>query len=97
MDDIGGDDMDTGIHGNQLRFLRVLLRHEVSTQHLPGATQLPRHRQRLGQGLWLVLWPRPHVPSPPSRHLHRFLHGFTWLWPPMAPPQQPHHSPLFPG
>lgn len=95
VDDSGGHHMDSGIHRHQFRLLRVLIFLEVPPQHLSAATQLPRHRQRHGQGLRLVLWPRSHPLTALPRLAHRLLHGLHRLRPPVARHQKSHHLALF--
>jgi len=97
VDGSGGDYLDSGLHRNQLRLLRLLLFPQVPSQHLSDQTQLPGHRQRHGQGLRLVLRSRPQSSPALPRHLHRRLHGTPRLRPPVARPQKLHHLALLSG
>jgi len=97
MDDPSCNDLDSGLHRHQFQFLTVLLVTQIHTQHLTGAIELSRHRQRHGEGFRLVLWHRAHAPSPFSRFVHGCHHGILRVWPPVAPPHRSLRFALFSG
>lgn len=84
VDDLGGHHMDSGIHRHQFRFLRILFRPQIRPQHLSGAAELPRHRQRHGEGVGLVLGARAHVFPALGGYVHGGDHGVHWLRSPVA-------------
>ncbi|KAH6831256.1 Major facilitator superfamily protein [Perilla frutescens var. hirtella] len=55
MDDSGGDDLDSGVHGDELRLLGVLVGDEVRFGGVAGAAQLSRHRVGPRQGVGMVV------------------------------------------
>ena len=97
MDDPSCNDLDSGLHRNQFRFLAVLVVAQIRAQHLAGAIELSRHRQRHGEGFRLVIRHRAHAPSPIGRLVHRRCHGILRLRPPVAPPHRSHRFALFSG
>lgn len=97
MDDPGGDNLDPGLHGDQLRFLGLLVEPQVGARDLAGAAQLPRGRLRPREGLRVVVWIGLDVYALVGGALHVGLHGVHWLWPPMARHQGNHNPSLYPG
>lgn len=97
MDDPSCNDLDSGLHRHQFRFLAVLVVAQIRPQRLAGAIELPRHRQRHGEGFRLVIWHRAHAPSPIGRLVYRCYHGILRLRPPVAPPHRSRRFALFSG
>lgn len=55
MDGSGGDDLDSGVHGDEFRLLGLLVGDEVGFGGVAGAAQLSRHRVGPREGGRLVV------------------------------------------
>lgn len=66
MDGACGGGVDSGLYGNQLRLLRLLIGAEGSAGDLTSSTKLSRHRFRPRQGSWLVFRAGAYLPSSPT-------------------------------
>lgn len=97
MDDTGGDDMGSGIHGHKLRFFSVFFGFEIGSGDLSGAAELLGRRFRSWQGVWVVLRPGVDVFSVVGRSVHGCFYGASWLWRPVASHKEHLHLALFPG
>lgn len=84
MDDSDSDDMDSGVHRYQLRFLSLFVFPEVGAGNLAGRTQLPRRGLRHGQVLRVVVGSGSAPFAAPRRHAHVGLDGLCRLWPSVA-------------
>lgn len=97
MDDPGGDDLDPGVHRDQLRFLGLLVEPQVGARGVAGAAQLPRGGLRPREGLRVVVGIGLDVYALVGGALHVGLHGVHWLWPSVARHQGNHNPSLYPG
>jgi hypothetical protein len=93
----GGDGVDPGGDGDQLRLLGVLLRAQVVFRRVPGGAQLPGHRLRPRQGAGLVVGAGAAAHAPPRRPAPLRLHGPRRLRRAVLLPRLPPHRPLLPG
>lgn len=91
MDDSGGDDLDSGIHRYQLRFLFLLVGVEVRAGDFASPAQLLGHGLGFGQGFRVVLRLGLDVFSSVGCAFHGRLHGVHRLWLSMAR-HSPNHS-----
>lgn len=97
MDGIGGDDMDTSIHGDKLGLFVVLNRSEIGPRHISGAAQLLIGGFRCRKSLRLVLRGVSLVFSDMDCYVHCCFHGTRRLWPSMARYSADHLFALFSG
>lgn len=97
MDDTGGDDLDSGLHGDQLRLLRLLVEPEVGDGDLAGAAELPGRGVGSREGVRVVLGPGAHVPAAVGGHVHVGVHGAHRLRHPVARHQGNPNATLHPG
>ena len=84
MDDSSVDDLDSSVHGDEFRFLRIFLGDEESAGDIPGAVELSGSGVGYGEGLWLVFRVGSYVFSFVAGAPHGCFHGPFWLWNPMA-------------
>lgn len=97
MDDSCGDDMDSGIHRNQLRFLVLLVGVEIRSWDFASPAELLGHCFRFGQGFRMVLRFGLDVFSFMGCAVHRCFHGVRRLRPTMARHPPNHRLALFRG
>lgn len=97
MDDSGGDDMDPGVYGDQLRLLGLLIDDEVGSGDFSGAAQLPCGGVGPREGIRVVLRPCLQMPTLVGGYVHFRFHGSFRLRPPVACYSECHCLALFRG
>jgi hypothetical protein len=97
VDDSGGDDMDTGIYGDELRLLVLLVGSEVGAWDIAGPAKLPLGGLRYGEGIRVVFRGVSYVLPCVGCHVHGCFLGALWLWPPVACHSESRLFALFPG
>lgn len=97
MDDTGGNNVDTGVHGDQLRLLVVLVDAEVSAGDITGGAELSVGGVRHGEGVWVVFRGFAAVPAPVGRDDHFCADRAGRLRRPVARHPADHLTPLLPG
>lgn len=97
MDDIGGNNMDSGIYRHKLWFLCLFFVFEIGSWDFPGAVELFGCGLWSWKSVWLVFWADLDVFSTLGGAVHGCFHGVTWLWHSVAPHQRRPHLALFPG
>ncbi|CAL5340482.1 unnamed protein product [Camellia sinensis] len=89
--------MDTGIYGDKLRLLILLIRFEVGFGDFTATTQLPVGGVGYRKGLRVVFRDVSLVFPFVGCHVHHCFHRSHWLWFSMACHLETHHLALFPG
>lgn len=97
MDDSGGDDLDSGVHGNEFRLLGVLVGDEICTEDISGAAQLPGHRVGPWEGGGMVVGTGAEVAAAMGGDVHGSGDGVDWVRCAMARHYEPHYVALFCG
>ena len=88
MGDAGGDGVDPGGDGDQLRLLGLLVGAQVVAGCLPGGAQLPGHGVGHGQGAGMVVGPRAALHAAPRRAHALRRHGPRRLRRPVLVPRR---------
>ncbi|KAL6964857.1 hypothetical protein U1Q18_035910 [Sarracenia purpurea var. burkii] len=97
MDDIGGEYVDTGVYGDELRLFGVFLGIEVRFGDFAVGAKLPLGGVRHGQGVRVVFRRLPPLFPLVGRLVHRRIHRPFRIWSSMASHSQTHLLALFPG
>lgn len=79
VDDSSGDDLDSGVHGDEFRLLGVLVGDEGGPRSVSGAAQLSRHRVGSREGGGLVFGAGAYVAAAVGGDVHGGSDGADWL------------------
>lgn len=97
VDDTGGDDLDTGVYGDEFRFLGVFIGDEIGTRDFAGAAQLLGGGVGFGESVGVVIGISVDVFAVVGCYVHCCIFGVCWVWSPMACHLRIVLSSLFPG